>query len=95
MDNSKNKNNTELTIEKTPEDRKERTTMSKLGIITWIIISNSIIIGSIVLAIKVWKNFFKAAEGTFFGDHVVLTIALIILLDFVGLILYVVFSKKD
>ncbi len=54
----------------------------------------SIIIGLIVLVIKVWKYFFKGLEGTFFGDHIGLTIALIILLDIIGWVLYGVFNDK-
>lgn len=94
MDNTENNNNTELQNEKTPEDKKERTFFSKLGVFALYLVGISIIIGLIVLVIKVWKLFFKGLEGTFFGDHIGLTIALIILLDIIGWVLYVVFSDK-
>ena len=94
MDNTENNNNTELQNEKTSEDKKERTFFSKLGVFALFLVGISIIIGLIVLVIKVWKYFFKGLEGTFFGDHIGLTIALIILLDIIGWVLYVVFSDK-
>ncbi len=94
MDNSENKNYTDPTTEKAPEDKKERTFFSKLGVFALYLVGISIIIGLIVLVIKVWKLFFKGLEGTFFGDHIGLTIALIILLDIIGWVLYVVFSDK-
>ena len=94
MDNTENNNNTELQNEKTPEDKKERTFFSKLGVFALFLVVISITIGLIVLVIKAWKLFFKGLEGTFFGDHIGLTIALIILLDIIGWVLYVVFSDK-
>lgn len=94
MDNTENNNNTELQNEKTPEDKKERTFFSKLGVFASFLVGISITIGLIVLVIKAWKLFFKGLEGAFFGDHIGLTIALIILLDIIGWVLYVVFSDK-
>ena len=88
------KNNTEPTTEKVPEDKEEQSTLSKLGVYALSIVGISAIIGGLIfLTIKVWKYFFKGLEGTFFGDHIVLTIALIILLDIVGWVLYLVFRK--
>lgn len=96
MDNSENKNNTDSTTEKVVEDKKERTFFSKLGVFALLFVSISILIGLIVLVIKFWKYFINhALKGTFFGDHIVLTIALFILLDIVGWVLYVVFSDKE
>lgn len=95
MDNSENKNYTEPTTEKAPEDKKERTFFSKMGGFALFLVGTSIIIGLIVLVIKVWKYFFKGLEGTFFGDHIGLTIALFILADIIGWVLYAVFRDKD
>ena len=64
MDNTENNNNTELQNEKTPEDKKERTFFSKLGVFALYLVGISIIIGLIVLVIKVWKLFFKFSMPT-------------------------------
>lgn len=78
--------------------KKEKTTLSKLGLFALLLVGISAIAALIVLTIKVWKYFIEKAEqvgkGTFFGDHIVLTVALIILIDIVALVWYFA-HKKD
>lgn len=97
-DETEIKNDTDSMIEKISDDKKEKSTLSKLGVFALLLIGISAIVALIVLTIKGWKYFIEkveqVGEGTFFGDHIVLTIALIVLVDIVALVLYIT-RKKD
>lgn len=77
---------------------KEKSTLSKLGLFALLLVGISAIVALVVLTIKVWKYFIEKVEqvgkGTFFGDHIVLAVALIILIDIVALVWYFA-RKKD
>lgn len=98
MDNTENNKNTKPQSEKTTKGTRESSTLSKLGIFSLALVGISLVLALIVLAIKVWRFFIakveQVGEGTFFGDHIVLVVALMIIVDIVALVLYIL-RKKD